>query len=313
MADRRRRNVPDIDDPATRQRDLRDIKMDDLWRQVQQRLERYEPLECDESHHNSKNSEDCKGVDYFLGHEPYEGERIYDESEGEEDEILSSFHGKLSLKDEIHYGIFCHQNIMAKGSLRDSLYMINKQQEIDLVVGKTEVRGRAFDPGILQRKCGEMDYSLSLLKKVLRQVEIINKRPGFDHHKKAGAMNALVRVSTVLTNAPYILNLDCDHYINNSKAIKGGNIRDHPGMILILLDQSDGLLVEASHVAYYQRTFRGFQDTLYAKSGIQFYKECDIYGTVDFIFGHAAAVFQSYNIYAQKPLPTETITFTIHN
>nr|CAB3452706.1 unnamed protein product [Digitaria exilis] len=46
------------------------------------------------------------------------------------------------------------------------------------------------------------------------------KRPGYNHHKKAGAMNALVRVSAVLTNAPYLLNLDCDHYINNSKAIK---------------------------------------------------------------------------------------------
>eukprot|EP00252_Welwitschia_mirabilis_P014831 TRINITY_DN3286_c0_g4_i1.p1 TRINITY_DN3286_c0_g4~~TRINITY_DN3286_c0_g4_i1.p1 ORF type:complete len:1099 (+),score=188.36 TRINITY_DN3286_c0_g4_i1:233-3529(+) len=46
------------------------------------------------------------------------------------------------------------------------------------------------------------------------------KRPGFNHHKKAGAMNALVRVSGVLTNAPYILNVDCDHYINNSKAIR---------------------------------------------------------------------------------------------
>ncbi|GJN41117.1 hypothetical protein PR202_gn00447 [Eleusine coracana subsp. coracana] len=46
------------------------------------------------------------------------------------------------------------------------------------------------------------------------------KRPGYNHHKKAGAMNALVRVSAVLTNAPYLLNLDCDHYINNSKAVK---------------------------------------------------------------------------------------------
>lgn len=46
------------------------------------------------------------------------------------------------------------------------------------------------------------------------------KRPGYQHHKKAGAMNALVRVSAVLTNAPYILNLDCDHYINNSKAVR---------------------------------------------------------------------------------------------
>ncbi|XP_047314819.1 cellulose synthase A catalytic subunit 2 [UDP-forming]-like isoform X2 [Impatiens glandulifera] len=46
------------------------------------------------------------------------------------------------------------------------------------------------------------------------------KRPSFDHHKKAGAMNALVRVSAILSNAPYILNVDCDHYINNSKALR---------------------------------------------------------------------------------------------
>ncbi|KAK7245531.1 hypothetical protein RIF29_40377 [Crotalaria pallida] len=46
------------------------------------------------------------------------------------------------------------------------------------------------------------------------------KRPGFQHHKKAGAENALVRVSAILTNAPYILNLDCDHYVNNSNAVR---------------------------------------------------------------------------------------------
>ncbi|KAJ0081703.1 hypothetical protein Patl1_10472 [Pistacia atlantica] len=46
------------------------------------------------------------------------------------------------------------------------------------------------------------------------------KRPGYQHHKKAGAENALIRVSAVLTNAPYILNLDCDHYVNNSKAVR---------------------------------------------------------------------------------------------
>ncbi|KAK9088779.1 hypothetical protein Scep_027861 [Stephania cephalantha] len=46
------------------------------------------------------------------------------------------------------------------------------------------------------------------------------KKPGYQHHKKAGAMNALVRVSAVLTNAPYILNLDCDHYVNNSQAVR---------------------------------------------------------------------------------------------
>ncbi|KAJ4965339.1 hypothetical protein NE237_017188 [Protea cynaroides] len=46
------------------------------------------------------------------------------------------------------------------------------------------------------------------------------KRPGFDHHKKAGAMNALMRVTAIISNAPYLLNVDCDHYINNSKALR---------------------------------------------------------------------------------------------
>ncbi|KAI9078313.1 hypothetical protein K1719_039689 [Acacia pycnantha] len=40
------------------------------------------------------------------------------------------------------------------------------------------------------------------------------KRPGFDHHKKAGAMNSLVRVSAILSNAPYLLNKCCIFDIN---------------------------------------------------------------------------------------------------
>jgi len=29
-----------------------------------------------------------------------------------------------------------------------------------------------------------------------------------------------VRVSAIITNAPYLLNVECDHYINNSKALR---------------------------------------------------------------------------------------------
>nr|KYP46965.1 Cellulose synthase-like protein D1 [Cajanus cajan] len=48
------------------------------------------------------------------------------------------------------------------------------------------------------------------------------KRPGYDHNKKAGAMNAMVRASAILSNGPFILNLDCDHYIYNSLAMREG-------------------------------------------------------------------------------------------
>ncbi|CAK8560968.1 unnamed protein product [Lathyrus sativus] len=41
------------------------------------------------------------------------------------------------------------------------------------------------------------------------------KCSGYQHHNKAGAMNSLLRVSAVLSNVPFVLNLDCDQYINN--------------------------------------------------------------------------------------------------
>ncbi|KAL2328376.1 hypothetical protein Fmac_021803 [Flemingia macrophylla] len=45
------------------------------------------------------------------------------------------------------------------------------------------------------------------------------KRPQQPHHFKAGAMNVLTRVSGLITNAPYTLNVDCDMIVNNPKVI----------------------------------------------------------------------------------------------
>ncbi|XP_031478905.1 cellulose synthase-like protein E6 isoform X2 [Nymphaea colorata] len=46
------------------------------------------------------------------------------------------------------------------------------------------------------------------------------KRPGYPHHFKAGAMNALLRVSAEVSNAPIILNVDCDMYSNDSQSVR---------------------------------------------------------------------------------------------
>ncbi|KAL7172063.1 hypothetical protein ACSBR2_031706 [Camellia fascicularis] len=63
----------------------------------------------------------------------------------------------------------------------------------------------------------DVDTRLPMLVYVSRE-----KRPGFDHNKKAGAMNALVRTSAIMSNGSFILNLDCDHYIYNSLAMREG-------------------------------------------------------------------------------------------
>ncbi|KAG8376283.1 hypothetical protein BUALT_Bualt09G0047100 [Buddleja alternifolia] len=62
----------------------------------------------------------------------------------------------------------------------------------------------------------------------------------------------------------------------------------------------------------YRCVFRGYQDTLYAHSMRQFYRECTITGTVDFIFGHGACVFQNCQILARKGLPNQKNTITAH-
>ncbi|KAL1808956.1 hypothetical protein ACET3Z_025946 [Daucus carota] len=60
----------------------------------------------------------------------------------------------------------------------------------------------------------------------------------------------------------------------------------------------------------YRCAMRGYQDTLYAHSQRQFFRECHITGTVDFIFGDAAAVFQNCQILARKGLPNQKNTIT---
>ncbi|KAL9285181.1 putative pectinesterase/pectinesterase inhibitor 38 [Arabidopsis thaliana] len=77
---------------------------------------------------------------------------------------------------------------------------------------------------------------------------------------------------------------------------------------------------------FYRCSIEGYQDTLYVHSGRQFFRECDIYGTVDFIFGNAAAVLQNCRIFARNPPngvntitaqsrfnPNQTTGIVIHN
>ncbi|CAO2203358.1 unnamed protein product [Urochloa humidicola] len=74
--------------------------------------------------------------------------------------------------------------------------------------------------------------------------------------------------------------------------------------------QAVALRVGADLSAFYRCSFVGYQDTLYVHSLRQFFRDCDIYGTIDFIFGNAAVVFQGCNLYARKPLPNQSNIFT---
>ncbi|KAF3432822.1 hypothetical protein FNV43_RR23924 [Rhamnella rubrinervis] len=77
--------------------------------------------------------------------------------------------------------------------------------------------------------------------------------------------------------------------------------------------QAVALRVGADHAVVYRCNIIGYQDTLYVHSNRQFFRECDIYGTVDFIFGNAAVVLQNCSMYARKPMPQQKNTITAQN
>ncbi|ESR40040.1 Pectinesterase/pectinesterase inhibitor 3 [Citrus sinensis] len=65
--------------------------------------------------------------------------------------------------------------------------------------------------------------------------------------------------------------------------------------------QAVALRVGADLSAFYNCDMLAYQDTLYVHSNRQFFVNCLIAGTVDFIFGNAAAVLQNCDIHARKP------------
>ncbi|KAH0721813.1 hypothetical protein KY285_006459 [Solanum tuberosum] len=74
--------------------------------------------------------------------------------------------------------------------------------------------------------------------------------------------------------------------------------------------QAVALRVEADSVSFYKCRFDGYQDTLYAKKQRQFYRDCEIYGTIDFICGDATSVFQNCLIEARTPMARQYNTIT---
>lgn len=60
--------------------------------------------------------------------------------------------------------------------------------------------------------------------------------------------------------------------------------------------QAVAVLAEADRIVFRKCRFLGWQDTLYAKNGRQYYVDSYIEGHVDFIFGQAAAVFENCEI-----------------
>ncbi|KAI3786235.1 hypothetical protein L1987_45370 [Smallanthus sonchifolius] len=136
---------------------------------------------------------------------------------------------------------------------------------------------------------------------------------------KAGVYRENVVVPKAKTNIMFVGDGRKNTIITGSRSVKGGSTTFDSATVAIEGDgflarditfqntagasnhQAVALRVGSDLSAFYQCDMLAYQDTLYVHKNRQFYINCLVVGTVDFIFGNAAAVFQDCDIHARRP------------
>uniref|UniRef100_A0A7N0TDB7 Pectinesterase n=1 Tax=Kalanchoe fedtschenkoi TaxID=63787 RepID=A0A7N0TDB7_KALFE len=147
-----------------------------------------------------------------------------------------------------------------------------------------------------------------------------NRPSRFIVHVKAGVYNENVEIGRHLKNVMFVGDGIDKTVVTGSKNVSDGSTTYNSATFGVSGDgfwardmtfentagpqkhQAVALRVNSDLSVFYRCSMRAYQDTLFTHSLRQFYRDCHIHGTIDFIFGDASAVIQNCNIFIRKPM-----------
>ncbi|CAN6320303.1 unnamed protein product [Urochloa humidicola] len=172
-----------------------------------------------------------------------------------------------------------------------------------------------FEPDVTVAKDGSGDFKT--INAALAKVPIKSATP-YVMYVKAGTYREYVSVSRNVTNLvmigdgatktiitgskSFMMNITTKdtatmEVIGNGFLMRGIGVENTAGAEN---HQAVALRVQSDMSAFYECRFDGYQDTLYTHTSRQYYRDCVVTGTIDFIFGNAQVVLQNCLIQVRK-------------